>query len=411
MAHTTNPMPDLPPPPPVSRRTIPVAGLLVDFYGLDELPADTESVSVLWLHHPRLRSREDMADIGARCVQAVADESATTRTKHRLVAAAFDQRNHGSRLVSPRANTAWREGNTTHAQDMFGMIAGTVSDTHLLIDLVDGYHHHDGHDGRGQVKAGPGSEPAQKKGDAASDDRDAAYASGILPAHVAVTQHVVLGVSLGGHSGWQLLFADERVTAGVLIIGCPDYIGMFHVVLFPVQRFIICVLGMLPLTALDLMVERARLSKLATYKAAAEGGPPFLGSRDFPAALVGSVLKRDPKGIVFGTNAAVWPSTAAGEKAVHDTLQKHVVGKQFLVCSGGADKLVPYKNGKSFLDVFKKAAATWPDLGLSVTDRIYDGIGHQFSSAMVVDAIQFVVETVADAPAADGAQSPKTSKI
>lgn len=221
MAHTTNPMTDLPPPPPVSRRTIPMAGLLVDFYGLDELPVDTESVSVLWLHHPRLRSREDMADIGARCVQAVADESVKQGKKHRLVAAAFDQRNHGSRLVSPRANTAWREGNTTHAQDMFGMIAGTVSDTHLLIDLVGGYHHHDGHDSRGQAKE------EKKKDKEAEDERDAAYASGILPGHVAVTQHLVLGVSLGGHSGWQLLFGDDRVTAGVLIIGCPDYTSTY----------------------------------------------------------------------------------------------------------------------------------------------------------------------------------------
>lgn len=159
------------------------------------------------------------------------------------------------------------------------------------------------------------------------------------------------------------------------------------------------------------MVERARLSKLATYKASQEaGGPPFLGSRDFPSALVGSVLKRDPKGIVFGTEAAVWPSSSEGERAVHDTLQKHIAGKRFLVCSGGADKLVPYKNGEAFMNVFKKAVSTWPDLGVQVTDNIYDGIGHQFSPGMVVDAVQFVVDTVADAAGAD-AQSPKTSKI
>ncbi|CAK7201324.1 hypothetical protein SEUCBS139899_004028 [Sporothrix eucalyptigena] len=374
MAHTNNPMPDLPPPPVVSRRTIPMAGLLVDVYGLAELPADTESVSVLWLHHPRLRAREDMADIGARCVHAVAEDSQKRGSRHRLIAAAFDQRNHGSRLVSPRANTAWREGNTTHAQDMFGMIAGTVTDTHLLIDLVDGYHHHEGHDSHGQTKD-------EKKSE---DARDAGFASGLLPGHVAVTQHLVLGVSLGGHSGWQLLFGDDRVTAGVLIIGCPDYI--------------------------DLMVERARLSKLATYKASTEGGAPFLNSRDFPAALVASCRKRDPKAIVFGTDEAVWPATTEGEKAVHDTLQKHVAGKRFLVCSGGADKLVPYRNSEAFLNVFKKAATTWPDLAVTVQDNVYDGIGHQFSAGMVADAVQFVVDTVADAPSHDKATS-KASKI
>ena len=40
-----------------------------------------------------------------------------------------------------------------------------------------------------------------------------------------IDQHLALGVSLGGHSVWQLMFADPRVTAGVVIIGCPDYIS------------------------------------------------------------------------------------------------------------------------------------------------------------------------------------------
>lgn len=40
----------------------------------------------------------------------------------------------------------------------------------------------------------------------------------------SIDQHLVLGISLGGHSAWQVLFADPRVTAGVVIIGCPDYL-------------------------------------------------------------------------------------------------------------------------------------------------------------------------------------------
>jgi hypothetical protein len=40
-----------------------------------------------------------------------------------------------------------------------------------------------------------------------------------------IDQHLALGVSLGGHSVWQLMFADPRVTAGVVIIGCPDYMS------------------------------------------------------------------------------------------------------------------------------------------------------------------------------------------
>jgi hypothetical protein len=39
----------------------------------------------------------------------------------------------------------------------------------------------------------------------------------------SIDQHIVLGISLGGHAAWQVLFSDDRVTAAVVIIGCPDY--------------------------------------------------------------------------------------------------------------------------------------------------------------------------------------------
>lgn len=37
----------------------------------------------------------------------------------------------------------------------------------------------------------------------------------------------MLGVSLGGHAAWQVLFNEPRVTAAVVIIGCPDYMRKF----------------------------------------------------------------------------------------------------------------------------------------------------------------------------------------
>ena len=184
---TPNPMASLPAPPQVSMKTVPMAGILIDVYGLAELDqtATTSGVSLLWLHHPRLRRKEDMADIAARAV------AACRAAGQRLVALAFDQRNHGTRLVAPLANEAWRQGNPTHAQDMFGVVAGTVADTRGLMDLVEGYLF-------------PGA-----------------------PAGAGVIQHLFLGVSLGGHTGWQLMFADERVRAGVLVVGCPDFMGRF----------------------------------------------------------------------------------------------------------------------------------------------------------------------------------------
>lgn len=43
------------------------------------------------------------------------------------------------------------------------------------------------------------------------------------PENPSITQHLVMGISLGGHAAWQVLFNEPRVTAGIIIIGCPDY--------------------------------------------------------------------------------------------------------------------------------------------------------------------------------------------
>lgn len=156
----------LPPPPKVSLHTLPMAGLLVDVYGLDELGPDTAHVSCLWLHHQRTRSKAYMADIAARCVGAwnasqgqgqdrdrdrdgeEAEEEedkktgsssgrrrgrTRTRTRRGLIALAYDQRNHGTRLVSERANASWREGNPAHAVDMFACVQGMVADQRGLM--------------------------------------------------------------------------------------------------------------------------------------------------------------------------------------------------------------------------------------------------------------------------------------
>lgn len=77
----------LPDPPPISLRTIPVTGVLVDIYGLDELPAHLTHVSVVWLHNPRLANRSNMAPLAKR---VVGEYNATRGSSSRgLIAAAF----------------------------------------------------------------------------------------------------------------------------------------------------------------------------------------------------------------------------------------------------------------------------------------------------------------------------------
>lgn len=180
------------PPPAVSKSTIPMSGLLVDVYGLTELSAQNpSSVSCLWLFHGRGRKKEDMGDFASRIIarHTTTTAAAAASPARGLIALAFDQRNHGTRLVSEIANESWKSGNEKHAVDMYAMVAGMVSDTRGLMDVVEGYL---------KVEAGGGWR---------------------------VEQHLALGVSLGGHSTWQALFGEERIVGGVVIIGCPDYMG------------------------------------------------------------------------------------------------------------------------------------------------------------------------------------------
>lgn len=81
-----------------------------------------------------------------------------------LIAVSFDQRNHGSREINKLANETWKSGDERHAQDMFSIFHGRTIDVSLLITHVASYTF-------------PMSE------------------------HI-ITENMVCGVSLGGHSAW-----------------------------------------------------------------------------------------------------------------------------------------------------------------------------------------------------------------
>ena len=171
--------------------TIPMAGLLVDTFGLAELPSDPSApVSCLWLLHPRGSARRRMHDIARRVVHAYHQTpSASTRG---LIALAFDMPNHGSRMVSKTGNLTWQSGNETHAIDMMGAVKGGVCDMSGLMDVVGAYIRRPNVDG-----------------------------------------HVCLGWSLGGHAAWEAWIGETRLDAVVSVVGCPDYMGTF--LLLPAQ--------------------------------------------------------------------------------------------------------------------------------------------------------------------------------
>ncbi|KAK6073530.1 alpha/beta-hydrolase [Seiridium cupressi] len=330
---TPNPLASSESAPSVSKTTLPIAGLHVDIYGLAELAPNATTISCLWLHHPRLRVKEDMSTIASLALSSWHRHPSSSARG--LIAVAFDQRNHGTRLISEPANHAWRQGNKTHAQDMFGTVSGMVVDNALLIDALEGYIFGNGEFGGGERK---------------------------------IDQHLALGVSLGGHSVWQALFAEPRISAGVAVIGCPDYVALIS--------------------------DRARKSKLQTFSAA-DNGASFLGSRDFPVALVRAVEKYDPKGILFGTNEISSTPSQEEQARLRALMDGKIKGKRIQVLSGGQDKLVPYAKSKPFLDFFKSAVETWyKDGAVSVEDIVYPEAGHEFNAAMMNDAVRFIVDEV-----------------
>ncbi|KAL8649570.1 MAG: hypothetical protein Q9226_005523 [Calogaya cf. arnoldii] len=324
------------PAPPVPKKTFAIAGIVVTVYGLEELSQSTKRIACLWLLHPRLQNQECMGPLAAACLDNWnhKDES----QKLGLLAVTFDQRNHGTREVDPRSNEAWRSGNERHAQDMFSIYHGTSTDTSLLMTYLSSY---------------------------------------IFPSsNREIVSNLVLGVSLGGHAAWHCLFHDPRVSAAIIVIGCPDYIS--------------------------LMSDRARLSKLPSWTETSPPGLHFLGSPDFPAGLLEAVKMYDPAALLLGEpdppvreiNKEL-PSVAEQARLL-PLLKRTVQGKRILTMSGAADKLVPYKCGQAFVDYLKRAVApgSWFSEGFYLEDLQFDGVGHQMSPAMVEQTFQFVADTL-----------------
>jgi pimeloyl-ACP methyl ester carboxylesterase len=317
----------------VSSTVYSIAGILTTVYGLQELPLDVQEIAVLWLLHPRLQTHASMSPIAAQTVQHWNSRRGSSRKG--LIAVSFDQRNHGSRLIDKLANEAWRQNNPRHAQDMYSIYHGTAVDTSLLLSHLPSY----------------------------------------LPAHLPTPdEHIVLGISLGGHAAWHCLLHDPRITAGVVIIGCPDFTR--------------------------LMLQRAEKSRLTTF------GPKFLGSINFPPALLAEVRKTDPAGLLLPTNWQAYatvndvvPSSSRTRDQIRELLHLRLADKKILNLSGGADKLVPYAQSEIFLRFIKAAIEPgegwWKNNHVVLDDRIFDGVGHETTREMADVAVSFVGDVLA----------------
>ncbi|KAF1836501.1 hypothetical protein BDW02DRAFT_224752 [Decorospora gaudefroyi] len=341
MAATNNPLhgTEASTDPAVSSQTFTIAGILVTVHGLDEIPASASSVACLWLLNPRLQTKETMAPVARHVISTwnkrIQDGHAGKNPKG-LIAAAFDQRNHGSRKVDELHNQAWREGNERHAQDMFSCYHGTATDTSQLINHLQSY---------------------------VFTTQDAPM----------ITQHFALGISLGGHATWHCLLSDPRITAGVVGIGCPDYTR--------------------------LLTDRARLSKRKTYTETTPPGTDFLGSPDFPQALQDAIAQYDPAGLLLpGIFNPVGQDKQPDQAQLHrfkKIVKERLQGKRILNLSGKVDKLVPYAAGEPFLKVFKHVLAEDPSLDVTFEDVLFDGVGHAFPKAMTDKAADWLCDILA----------------
>lgn len=186
----------------------------------------------------------------------------------------------------------------------------------------------------------------------------------------------------------------------------PPFVRCYRFIAY-ISLTLIC-----PCPNTELFTDRARKSKLATWKAE-DNGRSFLGSKDFPPSLVAMALKCDPKGILFGTGEVANPTGASDDATAERArlrriLDERLRGKRILLCSGADDKLVPYECAEDMVDFLRTASETWyRDGDLVVDNRVYDGIGHVFAAPMIQDAVRFLTDTVAEF---DDAVNERTGK-
>lgn len=209
-----------------------------------------------------------------------------------------------------------------------------------------------------------------------------------LPAYIfpkseqSVSTHLALGVSLGGHATWSCLFHEPRIRTGISIIGSPDYI--------------------------NLMADRARLSKLSSWTDSDPPGSQFLGSEHFPLSLLETVRKYDPAALLLSHTQIAAKDAALKEGPLPDPSEQDkerlrplltcaLAGKRILNISGGADKLVPYYRSEPILTWLKKAIAPggwFADGGIHFEDLIFEKAGHELTAAMMDEVIRFVAESL-----------------
>lgn len=318
---------------PVSWKRYNIAGILLTVYGLDELSSNTNAVTCLWLLHGRGDTQDSMSFVAAAMIQAWNKKK--TAGNNDLICVAFDQRNHGSRMIDNRANESWNGGNPTHGTDMYTLFTGTAQDVSQLITHLPSY----------------------------------------LPFHP--TDHICSGVSLGAHATWHVVLHDPRVTAALIIIGCADYTRLMT------DR---AIRGKLPSCTAsdppgrDFLGSRDFPSPLLEEIRRRDPAGVLLGELDGP-----STHEAEP--------------SEAEKTRLRPIMREKLAGKKLLVLSGGKDRLVPYQQSEPFLAWLKRAldkdGGWFADCGAELEDILDPEARHEFSSMMRTEAERWLCEVMA----------------
>ncbi|KAF9024916.1 alpha/beta-hydrolase [Hymenopellis radicata] len=275
-----------------TEQTFLIGGLEVNVYSRSSQTPEKPAV-ILFVLHGRFGNCKDAATTSI--VNGLLQNEA--KQSRNLYVVTFDQRNHGHRLVNETANKGWSKSsdgnNDRHATYLYSV--GTARDVSFLIDFLPSY----------------------------------LFPSG----EQAIETWAVAGVSLGGHATWLALTHEPRLTIGVPIIGCPDY--------------------------LSLISERALKFDI-----------PLDGSAYLPDSLLSLIQSSDPVAVPYRSIDASNP----------------FLGKKILVLSGGKDTLVPWSASESFVEHLNVG-----NKGIKQA-VVQEDAGHETTPEMVRRLVDFVTE-------------------
>jgi predicted esterase len=269
-----------------------VGGLDLSTYVLERSFRSTKPIAVLFFLHGRGGNTNELRPIIHslfKYLEAESTKGSESKPSKDLLIVTFDQRNHGHRLRADIGNKGWgkdsKNSNKQHALDMYAIQTGTANDVSWLIDFLPPYLFPE-------------------------DERQ-------------ITEWMVAGISLGGHSTWIVLKNEPRVKIGFPIIGCPDY--------------------------LKLMEARAIKHSLRLE-------PPI-----FPRILREYVEKNDPASCPITDQS---PQNPFMDKKIH-------------ILSGKEDPLVIWDASREFMEKL--------DVGENGEKVVFleDGVGHECSDKMV----------------------------